>query len=90
MCIIVMHRCTPFVTVTTHVPTLCTFSVTLAQVFRLKVAQIVSLKAYPAPCLKIAKLFPLPNTGMGVKLHYEVPLAELHHFYRPPARLMVR
>ena len=33
-------------------------------------------------------LTPLPR--LLLQVHYEVPLTEVHHFFQPPARLMVR
>ncbi|KAL6753252.1 hypothetical protein V8C86DRAFT_2731791 [Haematococcus lacustris] len=59
-------------------------------VLRLKLRGLLSLKAFPLGHIKISKTLPLWGTGMALKLLYEVPLQEVHHFYRPPARLMAR
>ncbi|KAF5829275.1 hypothetical protein DUNSADRAFT_16314 [Dunaliella salina] len=59
-------------------------------VLRFKLRDILSVKAFPQPLLKLSKTLPLWKTGMGLKVHYEVPLADIQHFYQPPARLMVR
>eukprot|EP00983_Pelagomonas_calceolata_P045228 1139624-Pelagomonas_calceolata.AAC.4 len=48
-----------------------------------------SMQAFPQLLLKLSKTLPLWKTGMGLKVHYEVPLADIQHFYQPPARLMV-
>jgi hypothetical protein len=59
-------------------------------VARLKVADLLSLKLLPQPLLKLGGSWPLPGTGMAVRLKYEVPLVHLDKFWQPPARLMVR
>eukprot|EP00197_Chlamydomonas_leiostraca_P011371 CAMPEP_0202866580 /NCGR_PEP_ID=MMETSP1391-20130828/8031_1 /ASSEMBLY_ACC=CAM_ASM_000867 /TAXON_ID=1034604 /ORGANISM="Chlamydomonas leiostraca, Strain SAG 11-49" /LENGTH=404 /DNA_ID=CAMNT_0049546543 /DNA_START=53 /DNA_END=1267 /DNA_ORIENTATION=- len=59
-------------------------------VLRLKVKDWFTVKAVPRPVFRLSKLIPLWSTGMGVKVLYEVPLDEVQHFWRPPARLMVR
>lgn len=63
----------------------------LQGVCRLKVADLLSIKLLPQPLLKIGGSYKLPgNSGMALRLKYEVPLVHLTEFWQPPARLLVR
>ncbi len=74
----------------TAVPATRATSHVCAQVLRLKLGQVLSIRAFPTPCLKLSSMVPLGRTGMGLKVHFDVPLDSLHRFYQPPARLMLR
>ena len=59
---------------------------------RLKIRDLVSIRALPAPALRVQKRLAVPllqQQGLGLRLSYECPLARLGSFYRPPARLML-
>ncbi|KAG2425631.1 hypothetical protein HYH02_015003 [Chlamydomonas schloesseri] len=57
-------------------------------VARIKVKDLVSLKAFPMGMLKISRSIPLGPVAL--KVRYELPLAHAKRFWEPPARLMVR
>ncbi|KAG2427001.1 hypothetical protein HXX76_012785 [Chlamydomonas incerta] len=57
-------------------------------VARIKVKDLVSLKAFPMGMLKISRSIPLGPVAL--KVRYELPLAHASRFWEPPARLMVR
>jgi hypothetical protein len=63
------------------------------RVFLIEIGQVLMMMFNMPPSPRhsqVSRTVPVANTGMGLKLHYEVPLAQLHHFYRPPARLFLR
>ncbi|GIL56525.1 hypothetical protein Vafri_11858 [Volvox africanus] len=57
-------------------------------VARIKIKDLVSIKAAPLGLLKISRSIPLGPVAL--KVRYELPLAHARHFWEPPARLMVR
>ncbi|PNW86602.1 hypothetical protein CHLRE_02g093350v5 [Chlamydomonas reinhardtii] len=57
-------------------------------VARIKVKDLVSLKAFPMGMLKISRSIPLGPVAL--KVRYELPLAYANRFWEPPARLMIR
>ncbi|GLC46519.1 hypothetical protein PLESTF_000956800 [Pleodorina starrii] len=57
-------------------------------VARIKIKDLVSIKAAPLGLLKISRSIPLGPVAL--KVRYELPLAHATHFWEPPARLMVR
>ncbi|GLI67803.1 hypothetical protein VaNZ11_012091 [Volvox africanus] len=57
-------------------------------VARIKIKDLVSIKAAPLGLLKISRSIPLGPVAL--KVRYELPLAHVRHFWEPPARLMVR
>lgn len=56
---------------------------------RLKVLGLVSLRALPEPALRVARRITLGDSGFGVRLSYECPLAGFDRPWAPPARLLV-
>lgn len=57
---------------------------------RVKVADMISIKAFPRPLVKVSTKIPLSSSGLGLKLLYELPLSNLQQPWNPPSRLMVR
>lgn len=50
----------------------------------------VSLQLLPQPMFKIQKRLRLGPSTMGVRVNYELPLANAENLWAPPARLMLR
>lgn len=57
---------------------------------RIKLWDVVSLRALPTPGLKLSKRLPVGTSDFGVRISYDCPLDNLQRFWEPPARLMVR
>ncbi|KXZ43100.1 hypothetical protein GPECTOR_102g53 [Gonium pectorale] len=57
-------------------------------VARIKIKDLLSIKAFPFGHLKISRSIPLGP--LALKFRYELPLAHADRFWEPPARLMVR
>ena len=55
---------------------------------RLKFRDVASLRALPAPALKLQKRVLLGTSGFCLRLAYECPLDSLARFFAPPARFM--
>jgi len=59
-------------------------------VARIKIGDLLAIKAFPLGHIKISRSLPLGPSGLQAKILYEVPLTHVHHFWQPPARLMIR
>jgi len=66
----------------------CFDTASLRPLARLKFRDVASLRALPAPALKLQKRVLLGTSGFCLRLAYECPLDSLARFFAPPARFM--
>ena len=56
---------------------------------RVKVANLVSLVAFPEPGIKIQKRIPIGLTGYALRCSYFCAMEDIATFYQPPAKLLI-
>jgi len=56
---------------------------------RVKVANVVSLVAFPEPGIKIQKRIPIGLTGYALRCSYFCAMEDIGTFYQPPAKLLI-
>ncbi|GAX82008.1 hypothetical protein CEUSTIGMA_g9436.t1 [Chlamydomonas eustigma] len=59
-------------------------------VARLKIGNLLSVKAFPEGIVKFSQTIPLGGTGLSAKILYELPFRNMQSFWNPPSRLMIR